>query len=439
MRRRFLFLLGAFVLATGVVLLGGVLATDPAAPAPAVRADAAATRILDGFAAGDTVTYVEQLRARVARDASDREALRLLGLAYQQRARETGDPAFYPRAEAALRRAVELGGGDTLAFTGLAALAASRHRFGEAASFARRALRRDSRNAAAYGILGDALVETGRYAEAFAAFERAVTLKPNAAAYARISYARELLGRTRGAIAAMRLAVRAAEPAEEPTAWALTQLGTLYRDSGRLSRAERTYRRALARMPGYAPARAALASVRQWQGRLVAAASLYRAALAAQPLPEYAVGLGDTLARDGDAAGAQALYARASELERAFAASGGRNALETALFDLDHDRDLADALARAREARSLRPSVEGEHVLAWALYKNGRCGRARMHSARALRLGTKDWGAMIHRSLIESCLGNEIAARTWRKRAVAANPFALAAFGPLPGQRTATP
>jgi hypothetical protein len=45
-------------------------------------------------------------------------------------------------------------------------------------------------NAAVHGILGDALAETGRYGEAFAAFEHSVSLKPNAASYARISYAR---------------------------------------------------------------------------------------------------------------------------------------------------------------------------------------------------------------------------------------------------------
>jgi tetratricopeptide (TPR) repeat protein len=432
MRRLPLALAGAAI-AAGIVLLGGALAGDPAGPAPATHAEVAATRILDGFAPGDTEAYVERLRERVERNAGDAEALVLLGFAYQQRARESGDPTFYPQAEDALRRALSLSGDDSLGYAGLAALAASRHRFDEASFLARRALRENPWSAATYGILGDALVETGRYEDAFAAFERMVSLKPNAAAYARISYARELLGRTRAAIAAMRLAVRAAEPTPEPTAWALTQLANLYRESGRLGAAERTYDDALARIPGYAPALGALATVRQWQGRLGAAARLYRRALEAQPLPEYAVGLGDTLARTGKNGAAEAAYARAQRLEDAFAANGGRNALETALFDLDHNRDLPDALTRAREGRRLRPSVEGEHVLAWALLKNGRCDEARVHSARALRLGTKDWGAMIHRSLIESCLGKEGAARAWRERALAVNRYALVAFGPLPG------
>ena len=440
MKRRLSLALLALALAAGVSLLGGALAGDPAAqPEQTPRGDAASSRILDGFSPGHTEAYAEELSARVERDPHDAKALVLLGLAYQQQARETADPAFYPRAEDALRRALASARDDALAYTGLAALAASRHRFDEAARLARRALRLNPWSSAAYGILGDALVETGRYRAAFAAFERMVGLKPTAAAYARISYARELLGRTKPAIAAMRLAVRAARPVPEPTAWALTHLGNLYRESGRLGRAERLYDEALARLPGYAPALGALATVRQWQGGLVAAARLYRRALEAQPLPEYAVGLGDTQARTGNDAAAESAYDRAETLEDAFAANGGRNALEIALFDLDHDRDLADALTRAREGRRLRPSVEGEHVLAWALLRNGRCDEARARSVRALRLGTKDWGAMIHRSLIEDCLGNRRTARAWRARALAVNRYALVAFGPLPGKLRATP
>jgi len=42
---------------------------------------------------------------------------------------------------------------------------------------------------------------------------------------------------------------------------------------------------------------------------------------------------------------------------------------------------------------------------------------------------------MLHRSLIESCLGHERAAAAFRQRALAVNHYALAAFGPLAAQR----
>jgi tetratricopeptide (TPR) repeat protein len=159
------------------------------------------------------------------------------------------------------------------------------------------------------------------------------------------------------------------------------------------------------------------------------AVSFFRAALARTPVPDYAVALGDVYGELGQSGRANAAYDHAASLEDAFAANGGRNQLETALFDLDHDRNVAGALRRARIGQRLRPSVEGEHVLAWALYKNGRCEAARTHSIRALRLGTKDTGAMLHRSYIERCLGNSAAARAFREAALAANPNALMTAG----------
>lgn len=428
--------LAAATVAAVLTLLGGALARSNAPDGePASRPDAVASRLLEGFAAGDTVAYVRKLERRVAEGAASAQTLTLLGLAYQQRARETGDPAFYPRSEAALRRALRLEPRNSVALTGLAALAASRHSFQEARALAERALRLDPRRAAAWGIVGDAEVETGRYAAGFAAFERMVSLKPTAASYARISYARELLGRTEAAIAAMRRAVSAASAVPEPAAWALVNLGNLYAEAGRLERAAREYRHALVRFPSYAPALAGLARLAFWRGKLDEAVALYGEALAAQPLPEYAVGLGDASARLGRVEESEHAYRRAETLEEAFAANGGQNAVETALFDLDHDRNLVAALARAREGRRFRPSAEGEHVLAWALFKNGRCREARRHSVRALRLGTKDWGAMLHRSLIESCLDNEGRAKAFRQRALAVNPYALEAFGPLAAHR----
>jgi tetratricopeptide (TPR) repeat protein len=435
MRRRTLFALAALA-AGAVALLGGVFADGPpTVPAAGVRPEAAAARLLAGFGAGETGAYVADLEARVAADPDDAEALMLLGLGYQQRARETGDPSFYPRSERALRASLALAPANDLALTGLAALAASRHRFDEARVLAWRALALNPYSAAALGVLGDANVETGRYRAAFAAFDRMAAIKPTAAAYARVSYARELLGRTGAAIAAMKLAVAAAGAVAEPSAWAHVQLGNLFAERGRLARARREYDVALARLPGYPPVLAGQARLEMWQGRAAEAVRLYERALDAQALPEYAVGLGDAYASLGRKRQAEEAYVRATELERAFARHGGRNDLETALFDLDHDRDLDDALSRARAGGSQRPSIEGEHVLAWALFKNGRCREARVHSIRALRLGTKDWGAMLHRSLIESCLGNDAAARAWKERALRVNPYALGAFGPLDAHR----
>ena len=119
---------------------------------------------------------------------------------------------------------------------------------------------------------------------------------------------------------------------------------------------------------------------------------------------------------------AERAWKRADELERLFAANGGRNLLETAEFDLNHDRNFRSALDRARRGRAERPSVEGDHVLAWALYKNDRCAEARTVSLRSFRLGTLDVDGLYHHSLIERASETPPRLRAYMARVRGARP-----------------
>lgn len=374
-----------------VVLLGGVLReVGPAA----------------GGAAGPTLSP---------------DALTSAGHTALQRVRETGDPTFYAAAERALRQARSLAPGDAAPVAGLASLAASRHRFGESLRLARRAVELAPHTARHHGLVGDALLELGRYDEAFAAFERMIELKPSAPAYARISYARELAGDLEGARSAMELAV-SASPRGEPAAWSRTLSGNLLLAQRRLAAAERRFREALGSVPGYPAALAGLADAALARGDLERALPLLARAAATSRAPEYAAAHGDALALAGRAGAAERAWRRAEQLERLFAASGGRNLLETAEFDLNHDRNLRSALERARRGRAERPSVEGDHVLAWALYKNGLCAEAREASLRSLRLGTLDVDGLYHHALIERCLGDAAAAERYLARVRSLEP-----------------
>src|SRR2546428_74000 len=149
----------------------------------------------------------------------------MTSLPYQQRARETGAPSYYTKSEGVLHRALRYSPDDLVATGGLGALALSRHRFREALTLGQRAVALSPSTARGYGIVGDALVELGRYREAFAAFDRMASLKPSLSSYARVSYARELLGDVGGAAHAMRLAIDAAAGQPEALAWSRTQLG----------------------------------------------------------------------------------------------------------------------------------------------------------------------------------------------------------------------
>jgi tetratricopeptide (TPR) repeat protein len=433
-RGRLIFAAAVALVAASAALLGGALAGEPSAqpaPSPAQRGANPAGQLLQGFSPGDTREQVARLEQRVRENPRDAEGLSLLGLGYQQRARETGDPSFYARSEEALRSALALAPRDALAVTGLAALAASRHSFEEARRLAERARRLAPGLAAVDGILGDALVELGRYDEAFEAFDRMAARKPTLAAYARVAYARELLGRRAAAIAAMKLAVGAGAGQGENEAWALVELGHLHFNSGRLRPAERAYRGALARFPGYHRAQAGLARIEAARGRLDAAVGLYRRALEAVPLPEYAAALGETLEAAGRMDEAQEAYAVVDATQRLLEANGVRTDLETALIDLDRGVRLPDALARAREAYEERRSIEAEDVLAWALYKNGRCEEARAHSVRALRLGTLSALKLFHRGLIERCLGRGEESEAFLRRALDVNPYFSLRYAPV--------
>ena len=353
------------------------------------------------------------------------------GLAYLQRARETGDVAWYERAEDALRRAVARDPEDLAATTGLGSLALARHEFRRALALGRRAVALSPRTAAGHGVVGDALVELGRYDEAFAAFDTMARLKPGSASYARVAYGRELIGRPREAIEVMRLAVDAATGRREPQAWALVELGKLHFGLGELGPAERAYRAALRVFPGYVYGLEALARVEAARGRHEHGIRLARRASEALPLPQLVATLGDLYLVTGHDKMARSQYAVVAAAERLQRASGVRTDLETALFRADHGFRLSETVELARVARRDRPSIEGDAVLAWALARAGRCGEARRWSDRASRLGTRDASKLFHRGMIERCLGHRAAARSWFRRALATNPHFSVLWAPV--------
>ena len=78
-----------------------------------------------------------------------------------------------------------------------------------------------------------------------------VSLKPNLAAYSRISYYRELHGDLEGAAQALRLAISAGSGTAEGTAYIRSLLGDFEAMRGRYGAAELAYRGALAIDPEY--------------------------------------------------------------------------------------------------------------------------------------------------------------------------------------------
>src|SRR5919198_227054 len=439
-RRSALVGLAAAGIAATVLLFGGILSgsktVDPiraaiAAAGPAAAKQDALTRLLAGLSTGDTAGYVRKLERHVAAHPQDGDALTLLGLAYQQRARETGDPTFYKLSGEALRRASSAGGQRALIVQGEASLANTRHRFRDGLRLARLAISLAPDNAAAYGALGDALVNLGRYRPAFKAYDRMTLLTPGIASYTRVASARELLGRPAAAAEADELALQTGDSiVPEHVAWTLVQLGNVRFNMGRLTAAAKAYRMALSRLPRYVHAEAGLARVEASEGLYGIAIARLRRVVQVLPVPAYVIMLGDVLHVSGREREARREYALVGAIERLFEANGVRTELQTAVFDLDHRRHVADALARARRAYASAPGVYAEDALAWGLFRAGRCAEARSHSAHALRLGTRDALLTFHRAEIERCLGSA-SARSWFRRALAINPHFSFLWAPV--------
>ena len=241
---------------------------------------------------------------------------------------------------------------------GLGSLALIRHEFRDALRYGRRAERLLPGSYRPYGVTGDALVELGRYDEAFAAFDRMISLRPSLASYARVAYARELVGDRRGALAAMQLALTSAAGQPEPTAWAHVELSKLERALGRLGQRSRRHATAALRaLPGYPSARVELAQVDAADGDLRGAIRAAGLAAEATPTAQAVALLGDLLERAGRPDAARRQRATVAVIDRLLAANGVRADLETAVYRADN-AIRPDGDGGPRPARTCRSTVD---------------------------------------------------------------------------------
>jgi tetratricopeptide (TPR) repeat protein len=367
---------------------------EPMTIAPAVGMSGAPRTSAEGLR-----QRIDEMENRLRERPHDAGAAVLLADALLRQARVTGDGRSTSRAGELVKSVLKEHPGSYDALRILGAIHLSQHQFREALEIGRRARNLRPNDAWNYGIIGDALIELGEYEEAFEAIDRMVAIRPSAAAYARVAYARELRGDLEGALQAMQMAAEATTSHDpEAQAWYASQVGELYLRIGKNADAEHEYRRAASMFPTYPFAMVGQGKVKAARGDRDGALRIYLDELKRVPTLDLAARIGDLYAQAGDSAQAEHYYQLAEDIAGPAVA---QTEASLALFLAEHDRKLSDAVKIAEAVATMRHDVFTYDALAWAYYKAGRPEDARVASQRALRTGTRDPIILSHAAQIQ--------------------------------------
>lgn len=399
-----------------VIAVAGVLSARDTPPAPA--APVAQPSALD--------ETIERAQVTLRRNAADAPLWAQLGAAYVEKARLSGDPSYYGRAQGALDRSLEVEPDDNgEALIGLGQLANARHDFSTARDLGEQARALRPYTGAAYGVLADAYTQLGDTAAASAAIESMLGVDPGLAAFTRASYDFELNGRPDEARQAMERALSSAlTPAD--VAYCRYYLGELAWNAGDVDGAAEHYASGLVAAPDDVSLTQGEAKVAWAQGRVDDALSSYAAITTRIPLPQYLLEYGELLESAGRDTDAQAQYDVLAVQQSLYATEGSTDDQVAALIAADHG-DPAEALRLAQAEWDRRQSIFSADALSWALHVNGRHAEALTYAERANALGWRNASYDHHRGMILAALDRPADAVAALNEALATNPH----FHPL--------
>jgi len=384
----------------------------------------------------ETDKQIQALHDHVKEAPGDYAGYDGLGSAFFQKARETGDIAYYALAEQTLKKALALAPQDFRASDPLVHMASvymGEHRFSDALAFAQKAIGTGSGNLAAFAIEGDAYTDMGDYEEAATAYKTVQALgrmiaSPLALAYmsdSRRAYLCYLRGDSAEAVRLMKSAIAAGLQTNVPRenlAWLYFEIGERYFQTGDLENAGLSYQSGITADPNHYRSLAGLAKVRAAQGKLEESIKLYQRSIAIIPFPVYVAELGDVYKKVGRGNEAQLQYdlveyiGHLSKLNQVLANR------ELALFYADQGIKLPQALELARKELEIRRDIYTWDTLAWVLYKNGRIQEAAEAINKALALHTNDSLLLFHAGMIYHSLAKNSTAEGFLSHALRTNP-----------------
>ncbi|WP_328684281.1 tetratricopeptide repeat protein [Streptomyces sp. NBC_00343] len=411
-----------------VAMTAGAIAIGAAKDSGATGVAASSAVSPELLASGSLDASIASLQAHLRTQPKDFDGWATLGLAYVEQARTKGDPSRYPQAQAALQRSLKISPGNENALEGRAALAAARHEFAEALTYADQVLKENPYSERALCSRIDALVELGRYADASKAADLADARKPGVPVFTRYAYVHELRGDVTTARKVLEQALAAATSPGDISYVAGT-LGQLAWNQGDYKTALNDYGRALAADENYLPALEGRARSQAALGDRAEAIKGMELVVSRYPLPQPLVELGElyeSRGAAGDKAKAGDQYALVDAWIALARANGVNADLDTALAAADHG-NIKSALKAARAEWARRHTVHTADALAWALHVNGLDKEALPYARRATATGYHNASFIYHLGIIELATGHKADGRAHLTKALKLNP----GFSPL--------
>jgi len=334
-------------------------------------------------------------RKSIVQNPKDHQSMILLSKLFIKEARITGEHGhYYPGALALLEQALadESITDDMrfLALTTKAGVQLSLHEFQDALETGSKAIVMNPTNAQIYGVLVDANVELGNYDKAVKLMDRMVAIKPDIRSYSRVSYLREIHGDVDGSIEAMTMAVKAGYPGYEETAWAMLTLGDVFKQYGKLDKAEKVYQGILETRPNYPFAVGGLAEIQVLQGDDEAAEKTLQKAMNIIPEVGFYVSMAELYKRQDRKEELDAIMEEIMVMLKEDTDSGHNMNLEYAHIYLDILDDTDRALEYAQAEYKKRPAnIDVNRILAKVYNQRKEKDLVVFHLEKAKRTGSK--------------------------------------------------
>ena len=374
-----------------------------------------------------TDKIIDFYKAQIKRSPDDYFNYNRVGELYIRKARETGDLSYYDKAEEFLNYALELNSHNYPSYIYLGQVSSSRHDFAQTLRHAQKAIEINDIEASAYGIMGDAYIELGKYEKAKKAYEKMAKLEPGLYSLSRLSHIKDITGDTEGSIndikKSISYGIRHRLP-KENIAWAEVILGSIYFNKGDLENAEIHYKKSLSFLKNYYLALEHIAELNAVKGNYKKAIKMYNRVLEINPNPDFYIALADVFAKQGNQDKANELYEIAKGKYETYLNNGFNGYLgHHARFYADSEIDLQKALQLAKRDLEIKKDVHAYDTLAWVYYKLGDYKRALSYCRESLKQGTKDARIYFHAGMINYKAGNFSDAKKYLDLSLKTNPY----------------